>query len=217
MTSIVNVIIDDENKPANIPDYMTLINQCFELGPQQETAINNSGVRITLDKRSDDEVSDIWVKFADDVTKGEAETQRFVGKHLESNDIAAVRAPRVYLAFTWGSFGFIVAEYIDGQMCEESDIPLIAAAVQYLITIPSPSTTPGPIGGGLIEHPFFIYRTSSIWYNSVEELQAHINGVSVSLRLALPHSHLGCFSDDDSEHRFYATRGGVGGLTSSLS
>jgi hypothetical protein len=185
MTSTVNVFINDENKPANIPSYETIIKQCFDLRPGQVTAINISGVRITLDKRSDTEVSDIWVKFGSDITMGEAKTQRFVAQYLESNNIAAVRAPHVYLAFTWGRFGFIVTEYIDGQICGDSDIPLVAAAVQYLITIPSPSPTPGPVGGGLIEHPFFVYRTSSIWYNSVGELQAHINGVSVPLCLAL--------------------------------
>ena len=100
-----------------------------------------------------------------------------------------MRAPRVYLAFTWGDFGYIVSEYIDGQMCGKSDIPLVAAAVQSLITIPSPSSIPGPVGGGLIEHPFFIERTSSIPYESVKELQDHINGVSVPL---------GCFPDDNS-------------------
>ena len=70
-------------------------------------------------------------------------------------------------------------------MCDESDIPRVAAAVQYLISIPSPSSTPGPVGGGPIEHPFFIDRTSSIWYESVEELQNHVNVVSVPPCLAL--------------------------------
>jgi hypothetical protein len=142
MTSTVNVFINDENKPVNIPSYETIIKQCFDLCPGQVTAINTSGVRITLDKRSDTEVSDIWVKFGSDITMGEAKTQRFVAQYLESNNIAAVRAPRVYLAFTWGRFGFIVTEYIDGQICSDSDIPLVAAAVQYLITIPPSCHTP---------------------------------------------------------------------------
>jgi hypothetical protein len=198
MSSNVNVFINDENKPANIPSYETIIKQCFDLRPGQVTAINTSGVRIILDKRSDTEVSDIWVKFGSDITMGEAKTQRFVAQYLESNNIAAVGAPRVYLAFTWDRFGFIVTKYIDGQTCGDSDIPLVAAAVKHLITIPSPSPTPGPVGGGLIEHPFFVYRTSSIWYNSVEELQAHINGVSLPLCLTLSLSQLGCSPADNS-------------------
>ena len=84
-------------------------------------------------------------------------------------------------------------EYIDGQICGDSDVALVAAAVQSLITIPSPTSAPGPVGGGVIEHPFFIERTSSIWYESFEELENHINGVSVPLCLALSLSHLSCF------------------------
>ncbi len=198
MSSKVDVFIDDEKKPANIPSYEMIITQCFDLGPHQATATNISSVRITLDKRSDNEVSDIWVKFGRNITMGEAKTQRFVAQYLEANDNPAVRAPRVYIAFTWGDFGFIVAEYIDGQICGNSDIGLVVAAVQSLITIPSPSSTPGPVGGGLIEHPFFINRTLSIWYESVQELEDHINGVSVPLYLALSLSHLGCFPDDNS-------------------
>ncbi|KAH9160945.1 hypothetical protein EDB89DRAFT_818080 [Lactarius sanguifluus] len=177
MSSKVDVFINDEKKPANIPSYQTIITQCFHLGPHQATATNISGVRITLDKRSDNEVNNIWVKFGRNITMGEAKTQRFVAQYLEANDNTAVRAPRVYIAFTWGDFGFIVAEYIDGPICGDSDVALVAAAVQSLIAIPSPSSTPGPVGGGLIEHPFFINRTSSIWYESVQELEDHINGI----------------------------------------
>ena len=159
MSSTVNVCINDENKPANIPSYETIITQSFALRPGQNTAINTGGVRITLDKRSHTEVSDIWVKFGSDITVGEAKTQRFVAQHLESNNIAAVRAPRIYLAFTCGRFVFIVTEYIDGRICGDSDIPFVAATVQDLITIQSLSSTPGHVGGGLIEHPFFVYGT----------------------------------------------------------
>ncbi len=154
MSSKVDVFINDEKKPANILSYETIITQCFDLGPHQATATNISGVRITLDKRFDNEVSNIWVKFGRNITMGEAKTQRFVAQYLEANDNPAVRALRVYIAFTWDDFSFIVAEYIDGQICGDSDIALVAAAVQSLITISSPSSTPGPVGGGLIEHPF---------------------------------------------------------------
>lgn len=198
MSSKVDVCINDEKKPANIPSYGTIITQCFDLGPHQATDTNISGVRITLYKRSDNEVSDIWVKFGRNITMGEAKTQQFVAQYLEANNIPTVRAPRVYVAFTWGDFGFIVGEYIDGQICGNSDVTLVAAAVQSLIAIPSPSSTPGPIGGGLIEHPFFIEGTSSIWYESVQELGDHINGVSVPLCFALSVSHLGCFPDVNS-------------------
>ena len=193
MSSHVEVFINDEDKPSNIPDYATIIKQCFDLGPQQVTAINVSGVHIALDKRSDHDVSDIWVKFGRNIAMSEAMTQRFVAQHLQANNNPDVRAPRVYLAFTWGGFGYIVSEFIDGKMCDNSDTALVAAAVQALIAIPSPSSRPGPVGGGLIEHPFFVERTSSIWYESVEELEDHVNGVSLlSCLPSLNSSHLGC-------------------------
>lgn len=173
----VVVFIDNKDKPANIPGYETIIQQCRILRPLQATAININGVRITLEKTSDNEVGNIWVKFGGGITVGEAKTQDFVAKYLEDNDNSAVRAPRVYVAFTWGRFCYIVMEYIEGRMCNNSDISLIAAAVKSLIAIPSPSLTPGPVGGGTIEHPFFVDQRSSISYKSVDDLQAHINGI----------------------------------------
>ncbi|KAH9950814.1 hypothetical protein B0H21DRAFT_776483 [Amylocystis lapponica] len=98
----------------------------------------------------------------------ETMTQRFVAQYLRANNKHDVRAPRVYLAFT---------EFIDGWVCDNSDTALVAAAVQALIAIPSPNSRHGPVGGGLIEHPFFVDRTSSIQYESVEELEDHVNGI----------------------------------------
>ncbi|KAG8911170.1 hypothetical protein FRC00_006960, partial [Tulasnella sp. 408] len=177
MSSQAMVVIDDKDKPTNIPDFLTIITQCFALGPQQATATNISGVRIALYKTSDHDASNIWVKFGSNITMGEAKTQCYVVQYLRDSNNTAVRAPRVYLAFTWSGFGFIVSEYIDGQICDNSDIALIAAAVQALINIPSTDLKPGPVGGGLIEHPFFVDRESSIEYESVEELEDHINGI----------------------------------------
>ncbi|TEB26669.1 hypothetical protein FA13DRAFT_1737103 [Coprinellus micaceus] len=87
--------------------------------------------------------------------------------------------PRVYAAFTWGTCGFIVSEYVDGRICDDSDIPLIIAAMQSLIEIPSPpdQTMPGPVGGGIIEHPGFNESESPIWYETVQELEDHLNGI----------------------------------------
>lgn len=184
--SSIEVFIDDEGKPTNIPDYETIVRQSFALRPRQTTTINVTGVRITLDKTSDRDVSDIWVKFGPCITMGEAMTQRYVAKHLQADKNSAVRAPTVYLAFTRGAYIFIVSEFIDGQMCHHSDSTLIAAAVQALIAIPSPSVKPGRVGGGLIEHPFFVDRNADIEYESVEELEAHVNGASLLSSLASP-------------------------------
>ncbi|TFK51371.1 hypothetical protein OE88DRAFT_1659344 [Heliocybe sulcata] len=166
-------------KPANIPSYATVVDQCHKLGRCRATDTNNRGAHIPLDKQSDDHVSDIWVKFGPYVDMAEARTQRFVEQFLQDNNNPVVRAPRVYLAFTCenNGFGYIVSEYIDGNICDERDIGSIATAVQSLITIPSPSPKPGPVGGGFIEHPFYIERISPICYESVKELQDHVNGI----------------------------------------
>ena len=70
---------------------------------------------------------------------------------------------------------------------EKSDAELIAAALESLVAINSPSSQPGPVGGGCIKHPFFVERTSPISYETVEELEQHINGVSVLFYLILSH------------------------------
>ncbi|KAF8309289.1 hypothetical protein DL93DRAFT_2126676 [Clavulina sp. PMI_390] len=177
MSTQAYIFINDEEKPSNIPDYETIITKCFTLLPLQSTAWNVSGVRITLPRRCEEDTSDIWVKFGLGITMGEARTQQYVARYLQAHKEPAVRAPQVYVAFTWEKYGFIVSEYVDGQMCSNSDTTLVASAVQALIRIPSPDSTPGPVGGGLIEHPFFVDRVSSIWYESVKELQDHVNGI----------------------------------------
>lgn len=171
MSPQAEVVIDDKDKPANIPDCLTIVEQCFGLGPKQFTDINQSGVRILPNKTSDHDVSNIWVKYRVSIAMSEAKTQDYVMQYLRE------RAPHVYLAFTWDGYGFIVSEYIDGPMCDNSDIPLVAAAVKALINIPSPDSRPGPVGGDLIEHPFCDERRSSIEYESIEELEDHINGI----------------------------------------
>ena len=185
MTSTVYICFEDENKPTNFPSYAAIILRYREERPRQTTKINISGVRLSFDKSSDNEIRDLWIKAGFNVKMGEAMTQRYVAQHLRNNAITALRAPHVYLAFTWCGSGYIVSEYIDGKMCDDSDILRVAAAVQYLITIPSPNSTLGPVGGGPIEHPFFIDWTSSIWYESIGELQDHVNGVNVPPCLAL--------------------------------
>ena len=85
--STVYVSIDDAGKPANLPHYETIIRQCFEHGPRQETTTNITGVRLTLEKKTDDDVSDICVKFGIGIAMSEAFTQRFVAQYLHDNNI----------------------------------------------------------------------------------------------------------------------------------
>ena len=86
-----------------------------------------------------------------------------------------MRAPcvyQVYLAFRFGAYGFIVMEYINGSICDDSDAKLVTAAVQSLIAVWGPTPKPGPVGGGPIGDRFFVDSwMSSMTYHSVEELE----------------------------------------------
>ncbi|KDR86123.1 hypothetical protein GALMADRAFT_54091, partial [Galerina marginata CBS 339.88] len=181
-----------------------IIKQCYDLGPSQTTPTNVSGVRLTLAKKSENDATHVWVKYGGNIRMGEARTQSYVAQYLDdkADSESAVRAPQVYLAFTWGDWGYIVMEYIDGQICGHSDIARVAAAVQTLIAIPNPSSTsaPGPVGGGEIEHPFFVERTSNIWYESVEELEGHINGILDETRREWPNFKHVSFSAELATH-----------------
>lgn len=70
-------------------------------------------------------------------------------------------------------------QYIEGNDCtEKDDLDAIALAVNRLWSIPSPTTSPGPVGGGAVAHSFFAdCHRSSIQYNSVNDLQLHVNKV----------------------------------------
>ncbi len=75
-------------------------------------------------------------------------------------------------------------EYIDGSICDDSDVELVAAAVQSLISIQGPTTAPGPVGGGPIWHCFFLDWESPVVFDSVKLLEKHVNGVSVPLSVS---------------------------------
>ncbi len=123
-----------------------------------------------------------WVKYGANVREAEALTQDWVAKALDAEPAAPVRVPRVYDAWVirtrYSTIGHIVMEYIIAPDCEESDVESVAEAVQWLIGVPAPNSVPGPVGGGPAVHPFFYEWASRIAYHTVDELQAHLNGVS---------------------------------------
>jgi hypothetical protein len=125
-----------------------------------------------------------WVKYGQNATMAEALTQDYVARSLIANSVTGVRVgvPRVYTAFGRDIrvcvIGYIVMEYIDAPDCGNKDYKLVARAVQTLIKVKSPSSAPGPVGGGRIIHNFFIDWRSDITYETVDKLQQHINGAS---------------------------------------
>ncbi|KAG8934471.1 hypothetical protein FRC01_002539 [Tulasnella sp. 417] len=122
-----------------------------------------------------------WVKYGPNVTIPEALTQDWVAKALDANPTAAVSVPRVFDAFTttnpFFEIGYIVMQYIDLPDCIESDVELVAKAVNRLMSVPAPSSAPGPVGGGPAVHIFFFGWDSRITYKTVQELEEHVNRI----------------------------------------
>ncbi|RXW16962.1 hypothetical protein EST38_g8894 [Candolleomyces aberdarensis] len=122
-----------------------------------------------------------WVKYGPSTSLAEATTQDWVSKTLNANPAQGVRAPRVFDAFLSPhpklprNIGYIVMEYIDLPDCDENDFKLVARAMNCLIELESPSSAPGPVGGGEAVNAFFPYWDSGLTYNSVRELEEHIN------------------------------------------
>ncbi|KAG5643159.1 hypothetical protein DXG03_001489 [Asterophora parasitica] len=157
-----------------------------------------------------------WVKFGPSIRLAEAQTQNYVAEvlHLDPAALAVVRVPHVYLFVESGGWGYIVMEFIRGVECQRTDAPLVATAVQCLISIRSPDAdVPGPVGGGLICHDFFLDRESSVAYPSVALLQDHVNAelrterVDFSLEVEAHGLRL-CLSDMNGE-KFLKREDGV--------
>jgi len=111
------------------------------------------------------------------VAMSEAHTQEFLANQVNKDENSIVRIPVVYFAFRYDGRGYIVMEHVGDRTCNRDDFPRIAPAVERLLKIPSPTSTPGPVNGGAITHRFFADSMSSVPYNSVELLEEHINGI----------------------------------------
>ena len=137
-----------------------------------------------------------WVKFGPTITLTEARTQHYVAKQISMYNASAgpagkapVRVPAVYRVLKTTYKHYIVMEFIDGRVCSQTmtDAKAVGTALSFLFAnIPVPQEQrgcPGPPGGGLICHNFFVDRKSAVQYPSVDVLAAHINGVRVLLLL----------------------------------
>ncbi|KAG8899422.1 subtilisin-like serine protease [Tulasnella sp. 403] len=158
ISSQVLVFIDDQDKPANIPDYETIIRQHFTLGPRQATATNISGVRIALENKSDHDVSNIWVKAGYNVTMGEARTQRFVAQYLESNNNPAIlsatgRRGRVDFSAELANYGLLlcVSDLKRVNFMRDSDGRIVAVDFGGYSFLP-PSFFAFALGHGSLAH-----------------------------------------------------------------
>ena len=147
----------------------------------QKAGHSRSG--IPLRQHSDGPIL-AWVKYGRSTSVAEGSTQDWVSKTLNADGAQSVRVPRVFDTFLSPhtklpmNIGYIVMEYIDLPDCDENDIKLVAKAMNRLIKLESPSSAPGPMGGGEAVNAFFPYWDSGLTYKSVRELEEHINLVS---------------------------------------
>ena len=186
----IKVDIDADNKPSNFPSPEEILEQWTARLELAEVALNP----VELDDIRGVSLVDesgapyAWLKFGPTITMAEGRTQHFVAQLVNGDATAPVRVPYVYLTFEFGHRGFIAMEFVDGDAptYDERDVVDAAAAVRFLTRIRAPNSVAGPIGGGLIRHPFFVDRESAVAYPDVDLLEMHVNGVSVAIRLAVP-------------------------------
>jgi hypothetical protein len=120
-----------------------------------------------------------FVKYGPLLAMGEASTQDYIADHVNSDMYKdfVVLVPRIYYAFRYEGIGYITMQYVDGNDCNQNDLDAIALAVNRPRSIPSPTVSPGPVGG-VVAHLFFVGHWSSVQYGSVEDLQEHVNKVN---------------------------------------
>ncbi|KDQ17197.1 hypothetical protein BOTBODRAFT_64232 [Botryobasidium botryosum FD-172 SS1] len=162
------VLADD--RPKSLPSRKEIVALC------DETGYDRTGIPF---RNEPSEPVVAWIKYGPNVTMDEAYTQDWVAKFLNAEPEADVTAPRVYMAFTdTRGIGFIVMEFVDAPDCTSRDAKLVAPAVKKLISIRGPSPAPGHVGGGHVVHTFFVDdRTAPFPYETVKELEEHINGI----------------------------------------
>jgi hypothetical protein len=169
----MSLSILDFRRNDQLPTRPEIEAQCLENG------LYGRGIAI---RQSPDGDIVAWVKYGVNVKAAEALTQECVARDLDADSTTSVQAPHVFDAWVTPNphfnVGFIVMEHINLPDCDHGDSKLVAAAVQRLHGVEAPGLAPGPVGGGPIVHHFFLDWDSRITYQTVKELEDHINGVS---------------------------------------
>jgi hypothetical protein len=168
----IPLALENSSLPLWLPTPDAVVTKCKQHGP------GPSGFAVY----SSDGIESVWIKYGPLVTMGEARTQDFIAKAVNSNEGYNVRVPDVFYAFRYEGVGYILMQNIRGQDCTREDFDQIALAIKQLRSIDSPTVSPGPVGGGPVGHRLFNDHRSDIRYTSVDELQEHINKVSDALK-----------------------------------
>jgi hypothetical protein len=164
----ISLTVKNSNLPVWLPTPQDVVLMCEQNGHGPSTLII----------RSPGGSEAAFVKYGPSLAMGEARTQDYIADHVNSDKDLIVLVPRIYYAFRYEGIGYITMQYIDGNDCNQNDLDAIALAVNRLRSIPSPTVSPGPVGGGPVTHRFFAGHRSSVQYGSVEDLQEHVNKVS---------------------------------------
>jgi thiamine kinase-like enzyme len=118
-------------------------------------------------------VSDeVVVKFGAGVSAGEAENQR---KAFEMLNSSIVRVPRLYHYFNWNNKGFLVMEYIHGEVFESvpsQQIRKIADILGHFSTLQR--TRPGPIQPGVSQGLLWEENGEPV-FESVKHMEKWLN------------------------------------------
>ena len=153
-----------------------------------------------------------YIKYGYSVTVGEMRTQLYVLNAFKQMVYASgpdsgslVKVPEIYHAFECEGQTYIVMEYVDGETVgaqldrssaetRDTIYDQMAKAISQLLRVPIPSNQrPGPVGGGCIQHYFFQDDVAVQEYQSVDQLQHHINRVCTTEQTLLvyrqPHHH----------------------------
>jgi hypothetical protein len=118
----------------NLPSHEDIVDECEKAG------CNLTGIPFP------NQPIVAWIEYGPYVALAEALTQDWVAKELNAKPEAGVRVPRVYDFFSRVipeyTMGYIVMEYIDAPDCTETNVGLVAHAVQTLISLKAPSSAP---------------------------------------------------------------------------
>ena len=153
----------------------------------------------------DSKVPDFLVKFTRSPSKWllepEGRNQQFAFNALRTQQQPAAQqglivcVPELFRAFEYRGCYFLVMEFVPGktlgQILKEDDhkgegqvghsilYKHIAEGIRLLSAKAPPGSKPGPVGGGIIRHPFFNDFEAATPYRDIKMLEAHLNNVSM--------------------------------------
>ena len=120
-----------------------------------------------------------FVKYGPSLAMGEARTQDYIADHVNSDKDFIVLVPRIYYAFRYEGIGYLTMQYVDGNDCNQNDLDAIALAVNRLRYIPSPTVSPGPVGGWASHPPFLCWPPRPLSSMARSKIfREHVNKVS---------------------------------------